>query len=167
VVTTLTMGSEVTVAVGIDHGQFVACDPDADLDIDSYSELARRQGLAMWGGNGGITVFAASHWATTQVTVRLSSGRPDVADDEWDHLVEGGLIIRSGRLHIYGPEDTGTNEASISLPSDSYSLITCGRDFGDEGYDAYALLLWPGPPLDGRVLKDGFSWMDSLPPPPA
>jgi hypothetical protein len=154
----------VAVSVGIDHGQFIACDPDAPLDIDSYDESASRAGLAMWGRKGGITVFSASHWTSTEVTVRLLRKRPIIAGNEWDHVVEGGLIIRSGRLHLYGPDDTGTNEASISLPSGSYSLIVCGRGFdstneyGDEGSDSYTLVLWPGPPLDRRVRKDGFSW---------
>lgn len=159
----LTMSSEVVVPVAIDHGQFIACDPQADLDIDSYGEDATRQGLAAWSGNGGVTVFTASHWTNTEVVVGLSPGRPTIAEDTWEHLVEGGLIITSGRLHIYGPEDTGVNEASISLPSDSYSLIVCGRafdstnEYGDAGSDSYALLLWPGPPLERRVLKNGFS----------
>jgi hypothetical protein len=162
--TKLMMGSGVAVAVRIDHGQFIACDPDAPIDIDSYDESASRDGLAMWGRNGGITVFSASHWTTTEVTVSLVRERPIITEDEWDHVVEGGLIIRSGRLHLYGPDDTGTNEASISMPPGSYSLIVCGRGFDstheydDEGADSYTLLLWPGPPLDRRVLKDGFSW---------
>jgi hypothetical protein len=160
--TALTMGSDATVPVRVDHGQFIACDPAAELDIDSYGETASREGLAMWAGNGGITVFAASHWTDTKLTVRLVPERPSFAEHEWDHLVEGGLVIKSGRLQVYGPEDSGINEASISLPSDSYSLVVCGRDFdstnehGDEGHDHYMLVLWPGPPLDRRVLKDGF-----------
>jgi hypothetical protein len=157
------MGAEVEVAVGVDHSQFIACDPAAQLDIDSYGDLAQRRGLAMWRGNRGVTIFTASNWTETHVTVRLSSERPTVALDDWDHVVEGGLVISSARLHLYGPEDTGANEAAIGLPSHSYSLIVCGRDFdsaneyGDEGRDTYTLLLWPGPALDGRVLKDGLS----------
>jgi hypothetical protein len=160
---TLRMGTEVEVPVGIDHGQFIACDRSAELDIDSYGDLAQRQGLAMWRGNRGVTIFTASNWTETHATVRLSPGRPAVAVDEWDHVVEGGLIINSGRLHIYGPEDTGAEETEISLPSDSYSLIVCGHnldstnEYGDNGSDTYTLLLWPGPALDRRVLKDGFS----------
>jgi hypothetical protein len=165
VTVTLKMGSRITVPVGVDHGQVIACDTEAELDIESYDELASRAGLAMWDGNGGITVFTASHWTHTAVTVGLSPQRPVVAEDEWDHVVEGGLILKSGRLRIYGPEATGINEASISLPADRYSPIVCGRasdttnEYGDDGNDTYALLLWPGPPLERRVLKDGFSWM--------
>ena len=161
----LAMGSEVTVSVGIDHGQFVACDPDAELDIDSHGDTATRHGLAIWGGNGGMTVFTASHWTATEVTVRLLSERPAVAETEWDHLVEGGLVLSNGRLHIYGTEDTGISEAAINLPKGSYSVIVWGRrfdstdEYGDDGNDLYTLILWPGPPLDRRVLKDGFSWM--------
>src|SRR3954451_4660321 len=109
------MGSEVVVPVGVDHGQFIACDPETDLDIESYGEKATRQGLALWGANGGVTVFTASNWTDTDVTVRLSPERPAVPTGAWDHVVEGGLIIKSGYLHIYGPEDTGINEVSISL----------------------------------------------------
>jgi hypothetical protein len=159
-------GVEVTVPVAIDHGQFIACDPDAGLDIESYGERAQREGLAVWGRNGGITVFTASHWTRTEVSVALSLERPSISEADWDHVVEAGLVIRSGRMHIYGPEDTGIHEASISVDSQAYSLIVCGRDFdstneyGDEGRDSYALMLWPGKPLDRRVLKDGFTWMD-------
>ena len=159
------MDSEVEVAVRIDHGQLIVCDPAAELDIDSYGDPAQRQGLAQWRGNRGVTVFTASNWTETHVKVRLSSERPTVVVDEWDHVVEGGLIVSSGQLHLYGPEDTGANEAAINLPSGSYSLIVCGRNFestneyGDEGSDAYTLLLWPGPALDRTVLKDGLSRM--------
>ncbi len=162
---TLDMGSEVTVPVRVDHGQFIACDPASKLDIDSYGEQAQRQGLAVWAGNGGVTVFTASNWTITSVTVALSPERPVLAEDEWDHLVESGLVIQSGSLHVYGPEDTGINEASISLPPGSYSLLVCGREFDatnehdDDGDDTYTLRLWPGPLLERRVLRDGFSWM--------
>jgi hypothetical protein len=129
------MGSEVTVQVGIDHGQFVACDPDAPLDIDSYGDVAMRQGLAIWGGNGGITVFTASHWTQTEVRVSLSSERPALASADWDHLVEGGLIVRGRHFDTL-------------------------NEYGDEGDDSYGLLLWPGPPLERSVLKDGFPCRD-------
>lgn len=160
------MGSQVRVPVGIDHGQFIACDPQADLDIDAYTDRAMRAGLALWGNGGGITVFTASHWTASDVTVALSPARPEIAESDWDHIVEGGLVIRSGRLHIFGPEQTETNESAIAVPPQMYSLIVCGGDFdttneyGDDGDDAYALLMWPGHPLDRRVLKDGFAWMD-------
>lgn len=162
----LEAGGEVTVRVGVDHGQFVVCDPDAELDIDSYGPAAQRDGLAIWGSGAGVTVFTASHWTKTVVTVRLVMERPARADGEWDHVVEAGLVLRSGRLNLYGPEDTAVNEASVVLPPGSYGLRVCGRDFdsvneyGDEGNDSYLLMLWPGPVGERRVLKDGFSWMD-------
>jgi hypothetical protein len=159
------MSSQVTVPIAVDHGQFIACDPEAELDIAAYGDAAYRQGLAAWGNHGGVTIFTASHWTETEVTVALSAERPPISHDDWDHIVEGGLVVRSGRLHLYGPEDTGINEAAIELAPRAYSLIVCGRDFGstnkygDEGSDSYALVLWPGAPLTRRVLKDGFAWM--------
>jgi hypothetical protein len=155
-------GGEVTVPVAIDHGQFIVCDPDAKVDIDSYGEEATRQGVAPWSGGGGITVFTASRWTKTVVIVALHLEKPGIDIDQCDHLVEAGLSIRSGRLHLYGPEDTNANEASIVLPSGIYSVIVSGKGFdttnelGDEGSDTYALHLWPGPILKRRVLKDGF-----------
>jgi hypothetical protein len=145
---------------------FIVCDPHAALDIDSYGARASREGLALWSGHGGVTVFTASRWTEADVAVALSAERPAVSEAEWDHVVEGGLVIQSGRLHLYGPEDTGITEAVHDVPPDTYSLIVCGRDFdstnapGDDGSDSYALLLWPGPPLERRVVKDGFAWMD-------
>ena len=162
----LEMGGELTVSVGIDHGQFIACDPARELDIDSYDDLAQRAGLAVWGNAGGLTVFTASHWTSSTVTVRLTLARPTVAAREWDHLVEAGLVLRSGRLNLYGPEDTNANESSVVVSPGTYSVIVSGKDFdatnqhGDEGTDTYALHLWPGPLLERRVLKDGFTWMD-------
>jgi hypothetical protein len=162
---TLETGAQVTVPIEIDHGQFIACDPVVELDIESYGDEALRAGIAVWSGGGGVTVFTASHWTSTTVTVALAPERPPVAADEWDHVVEAGLIVQSGRLHLYGPEDTGANEATIAVPPGTYSLIACGRDFDStndydaEGSDSYSLILWPGPRLRRRVLKDGFSWM--------
>jgi hypothetical protein len=161
--TTLTMGSEVRVRLGIDHGQFIARDSVSVLDIESYDDDAIQHGLAIWDSRRGITVFTASSWSESEVTLRLSAVRPVVTAEDWDHVVEGGLVIESGCLHVYGPEDTGTNEAMVNVPSDSYSLLVCGRafdstnEYGDDGRDTYALLLWPGSPLRRRVLKNGFS----------
>jgi hypothetical protein len=141
-------------------------DPEAELDIDSYGNEATRQGVALWGSGGGITVFTASHWTKTLVTVALHDKQPGIDIDQWDHVAEAGLSIRSARLHLYGPEDTNLHEASVVMPSGTYSVIVSGRGFdttneyGDEGTDTYALHLWPGPRLQRRVLKDGFTWMD-------
>ncbi len=88
-------GGGVTVPVAVDHGQFIACDPEAELDIDSYSKEAIRQGVALWDGGGGITVFTASHWTHTLVTVALHHARPRLHLDECDHVVEAGFSIRS------------------------------------------------------------------------
>jgi hypothetical protein len=162
----LKIGSRVTVRVNVDHGQFIACDPQAALNIDSYDARATREGLALWGGHGGVTVFTASHWTEADVVIALSAERPAVLEAEWDHVVEGGLVIQSGRLHLYGPEDTGINEVVLDVPPGIYSMVVCGRDFdstdafGDDGTDSYALLLWPGSRLERRVVKDGFAWMD-------
>jgi hypothetical protein len=156
------LNGAVTVPIAVDHGQFLVRDHDALLDIDAYDEHSTRDGLALWGDRGGVTVFTASHWTHTDVTVRLEPQRPAIASADWDHLVEGGIVVPSGRLHLYGPEDTVSHEVSIAVPPGEYSLIACGRDFastneyGDEGRDRYALILWPGPPLRRRVLKDGF-----------
>jgi hypothetical protein len=157
---------EVTVPISVDHGQFIVCDPAAELDIDSYGPKATRQGVALWGAGGGLTVFTASHWTATHVILALHDEKPRIDVDECDHVVEAGLSVRSGRLQLYGPEDTNLNEASVVVPSGTYSVIVSGKGFdttneyGDEGADTYALHLWPGPPLERRVLKDGFTWMD-------
>jgi hypothetical protein len=159
-------GRVVTVPVSVDHGQFIACDPEAKLDIDSYDEEATRQGVALWEASGGITVFTASQWTETFVTVALHHEKPRIDVDQWDHVAEAGLSIRSGKLHVYGPEDTNVNEASVVVPSGTYSVIVSGKNFdttneyGAEGADTYALHLWPGRILERRVLKDGFTWMD-------
>jgi hypothetical protein len=163
---TLEPGDDVAVPVSVDHGQFIVCDPEAELDIDSYGTEATRQGVALWASAGGITVFTASHWTKTLVTVALHDDRPRIDVDQWDHVVEAGLSIRGGRLHVYGPEDTNVREAAIVMPSRTYSVMVCGKGFdttneyGDEGEDTYALHLWPGPLLERRVLKDGFTGVD-------
>jgi hypothetical protein len=94
--TTLTMGSDVTIPVHVDHGQFIACDPDAELDIDSYGESASREGLALWGGNGGIAVFTASHWTYTKLTVRLVPERPSLAEHEYQRRAPLRRVRRTG-----------------------------------------------------------------------
>lgn len=102
----------------------------------------------------------------TQVALALCAARPTLEPDAWDHAVEAGITLRSGHLHVYGPEDTLTDEASVRLPPGTYSLLVCGAglhtagESDEEGADRYALWLWPGPSLRRRVLKDGFTWMD-------
>jgi hypothetical protein len=159
-------GGEVTVPVAVDHGQFIVRDCDAKLDIDSYGAEATRQGVAVWGAADGITVFTASGWTDTRVTVALHDETPRIDVNESDHVVQAGLSIRSGRLQLHGPEDTESNEASVVVPSGTYSVIVSGtgfettNDHGDEGADTYALHLWRGPLLERSVLKDGFTSMD-------
>lgn len=96
-------------------------------DIESYGTQASREGLAIWGDGGGVTVFTASHWTETNVVVALHPTRPSLGLDAWDHVVEAGMTLGNGRLHIYGPEDAVINEASVALPPGSYSLPVCGN----------------------------------------
>jgi hypothetical protein len=98
--------------------------------------------------------------------VALHDEKPVIDIDQCDHVAEAGLSIRSGRLQLYGLEDTNLNEVSVVVPSGTYSVIVSGsgfdtmNEYGDEGVDTYTLHLWPGPLLERRVLKDGFTWRD-------
>jgi hypothetical protein len=132
------------------------------VDALVHDPLDRR---ALW--PGGITVFTASHWTATHVNVALSDERPIVELDAFDHTVEAGITLPGGLLQIGGPEET--SEACIELPGGSYALLVCGSGFDttnafdEDGADAYAFWLWPGPELRRRVLRDGLTWMDRRP----
>ena len=160
----LEVGTETTVPVDIDHGQFIVSVPSAEVSVDSYDEAANRAGLAVW--PGGCIVFTASHWTRTTVTVALSADRPAIALDAWDHAVDPGIDVPDGQLRIFGPESTGVDESAVELPSGTYSALVCGAGFDTtneydaEGSDTYTLFMWPGPVLPRRVVKDGFAWMD-------
>ena len=154
-------GDDADIPAAVDHGQFIVCDCNSQIEIDSYDDAAHRAGLAAWGD--GIAVFTASHWTDTSVRLSLRRTRPVIDLDAWDHVVEGGIRVCGRAVNVFGPESTATNQASVMIPSGSYSLAVCGTGFattdeyGDDGSDTYMIWLWPGPILQTRVLKDGLA----------
>lgn len=152
-------GDSADLRVRIDHGQFILCDLDSELDVDAYHEKAQAVGFAAW--RGGLSVFTESLWTESTVRVQLLGERPILDLGPLDHVAEGGIICATGELRAYGPEDTGISEAVVRLPPGSYSVIVAGEgfattdEFGDNGDDRYTVFLWPGDALGPRVLKDG------------
>jgi len=157
--TRLEPGGTVDLTIGVDHSQFIVCDRDAEIDIDSYSDEATAAGLATWAG--GFAVFTDSHWAQCRVRLTLTETRPDPRLDGCDHAVEAAVEFASGRLELFGPEGAGMDQAVIVVSPGEYGLFVLGHEFGtaneygDDGDDRYTILLWPGTVPATRVLKAG------------
>jgi hypothetical protein len=144
----LVPGSEVTFSLALDHGQFIVQDREADLDVDAYTAEAQAIGLASF--NGGVVVVTDSHWtSSTELRISLATHRPSIDLTAHDRVVRAAIECKSGEFQIYSPEETGSNERSLTLPAGNYGLIVCGDGFGhanehgDDGADRYEIFLWP------------------------
>lgn len=150
------MDGPVEVSVSADHHQFYLEDGafrgDTSLLWDEETSNDRLDVLP-----GLIAVGTARYGGDIPVVIEVVSTRPaDLALDHWDHVVECSIEVRSGRLALTSPDDTGRHR--ITLPGGTYGALMYygGLDtvIGDyEGSDHYRIVLWPGPPAPPRVLR--------------
>jgi hypothetical protein len=155
-------GEEVTVEPFCDYHQAICADEfDTKGSADARDEQSSNDGLALW--DDGFAVGTARGWATIPLTFALYDDRPELNLDDWDHVVEGGVRLRSGRLVVEGPADLHDDAPRIILPPGDYSLLVLVSNLRSVdresrammGDDRYRVVLWPGPVLSRRVLRRG------------
>ncbi|CEJ13786.1 hypothetical protein BN1110_04110 [bacterium YEK0313] len=125
-------------------------DPDIDWEAAVERMLAAGDGFVMIGTVRNMTV---------PLTVEVTQTEPAADPDDWDHVAECGLAVRSGRIVVSGCTDYRPDAARIAVEPGEYrvrvsygGLNTLSED-GLDGQDHYRAQLWPAPLAELRVLK--------------
>jgi hypothetical protein len=135
-----------------DYFQFYLQDDDIRLgDLsDAWTEEAVNRMLAVAPGVVGI---GTARNMTVSVALEVLVAEPAADFDTWEHVVEGGLQVSSGRLVVAGCTDYFPDAARIPAPAGTYrvrvsfrGLTTLSED-GLDGDDRYRVQLWPASPL--------------------
>lgn len=77
--------------------------------------------------------------------------------DSYDHIVEGGIILKSGTLQVLDCPNSETH-LEINLSPGAYRIRVYSSNlstvFDDEGDDFYKIEIWPGDGnMERKVLK--------------
>jgi hypothetical protein len=140
-----------------DYFQFYIQDEAATGDLSqAWNEEATDRLLATAPGTIGI---GTARNMDVPVTVDILEHEPDDDSSEWDHVVEAGFDVTSGRIVIAGCTDDFPEAVRIEVPAGTYrvrvsygSLNTVSKD-GLSGDDRYRLQLWLAAPTAVRILK--------------
>jgi hypothetical protein len=140
-----------------DYFQFYLQDEDADGDLsDSWTEQATRDLLAVTVGTIGVGTVRNMD---VPVEVEIHDSEPVYDANEWDHIVECGFDVPSGKIVIAGCTDYFPDAARIHISPGSYrgrvhygNLNSLSKDALD-GEDHYKIALWQSGDQSIRVIK--------------
>ncbi|TDT24015.1 hypothetical protein EV562_11939 [Streptomyces sp. BK208] len=108
----MTTSTELTLFA--DYFQIHVCDADADGDLsDAWTGQAVADHLAVAQDALGIGTVVN---VDVSVTVVLLPQEPEDDSSEFDHVVEAGLEVSSGRLMVLGCTDYGPGAATFEVP---------------------------------------------------
>ena len=140
-----------------DYFQFYIQDEAAKGDLSqAWNEETTDRLLALAPGTVGIGTVRNMD---VPVTVDILEHAPEDDFSEWDHVVEAGLDVASGRIVIAGCTDYFPDAKRVEVPPGTYrvrvsygALDTLSED-GLSGDDRYRLQLWPAASTAVRILK--------------
>lgn len=138
-----------------DYSQFYLRDEGADGDLsESWTDGAAARLLALAPGAVGVGTVRAD-WVDAAVEVH--EAEPPVELAAWDHVVECGLGVPTGRVVVAGGTDYSPDAARVEVPPGHYRARSCAgglrvAETGGAG-DRYEVQLWPGEGEGVRVLK--------------
>jgi hypothetical protein len=123
---------------------------------DSWTPEATRRLLATTDGTIGVGTVRNM---TVPVDVEVLDAEPRDSFDEWDHVNECSIDVRSGYIVVAGCTDCFLDAARIQLAPGVYrARIYYGKldalsEDGLDGDDHYRVVLWPGDVTLPLVLK--------------
>jgi hypothetical protein len=140
-----------------DYFQFYIQDEPVVGDLSrAWTKEATDQLLAVAPGTIGIGTVRNMG---VPVSVEILECQPRDDFSKWDHVVEAGLHIASGRIVVAGCTDYFPDAMRIQVAPGTYrvrvsygALATLSAD-GLQGDDHYRLQLWPASSTAIRVLK--------------
>jgi hypothetical protein len=130
-----------------DYFQFYLQDDDervGDLS-DAWTEQAVERMLAVAPGVVGI---GTARNMTVPVVIELLGHEPAADFDEWEHVAEGALELKSGRLVVAGCTDYRSDAARLTAGVGTYRVRMSCRGLatisanGLDGDDNYRVQLW-------------------------
>lgn len=139
------------------HHQFYLCDKASSGNTGSdgfWTEDAYNDRLAI---EDGILGVGTECYGPIKGEVIILTEKKELIDfDLYDHIVEGGIEIKSGTIQIL---DCPSSEIQLELSvkpgfyrTRIYSINLASVD-GDEGEDFYKIEIWPDLEMDRKVLK--------------
>jgi len=86
----------------------------------------------------------------------LSEPRNYINLDQYDHIVEAGIEIKSGVVQILDCPNSSVELEVNVIPAfieSEFSSINLASVEGDEGDDFYKIEIWPSSAMERKVLK--------------
>jgi len=134
-----------------DYGQVYLYDAAAAESVDFIAALddSTRTGLTVGVAGALVDLLMPLQWNfAAPLVFEVADSEPELDVDEWDHVVEFGLQLPSGRLLLEG--SGGSGELEIDVPPGTYRARWSGRGFpppgeyvpGESSFDSYRLELW-------------------------
>ena len=139
------------------YSQFYICDKDSERDTSSnrfWTEEAFNDRLAT---EDGILGIGTECYGPVKAELHLlSEPRNYINLDQYDHIVEAGLEIKSGVMQILDCPNSSV-ELEVNLVAGSYRVRIYSINLlsveGDEGDDFYKIEIWPSLAMERKVLK--------------
>jgi hypothetical protein len=107
----------------------------------------------------GLIAIDAASYRFVPVVVEVLDNDPPEDFDAWEHVVEAGLHVRSGRLVVYAPTLDFRRAKRIPLPPGPYRMRVSSRGLstvppnGLAGDDNYRVQLWRVPSMSGPTVR--------------
>lgn len=139
-----------------DYYQFYVCDEAFSTDTGTlWDDVATDRMLA---AGADLVAVGTARNCDVPVTLEILGGEPPNDFADWDHVVECGIHLSSGRLILFGcTEDPKEAPRFHVRPGDYCARISYGNltelFSALEGNDRYRVQLWPGTRSEVSVAK--------------
>ncbi len=140
-----------------DYFQFYLQDDSPGVGTENpWTEQATNDMLAV--AHGYVIVGTARNM-TVPVALEVYDSDPGYIPEEWDHVTECSMEVRSGKIVVAGCTDYFPDATRIQVGPGPYAIRVLYGDLdklswsGLEGEDHYLVMMWPGRPTPPRVVK--------------
>lgn len=140
-----------------DYFQFYLEDVSWDTDWSDIWTPERTDNLLAT--DQGVICIGTVRNMEAPVVVEVLDDEPTENPDNWDHITECSIEIKSGEMAIAGCTDYPPEAARINIEPGTYrARIFYGKldslsEDGLEGDDHYKVVLWPGERVDAKVIR--------------
>ena len=149
--------ADLTYKLFADYFQFLLMDEHCEDDFSAvWSEAALDRMLALGPTSASIRTLRN---ADVSVGLHIFDVEPSLDIDHVDHAALGSFSIPSGQIVIMGCTDFKPTAARFAIPPGSYHVMTAVTGVETIEYelepaeDRYFVYLWPGAPIEPRLLK--------------